>query len=103
MDKIALDTYIYDQVRADKTNLSTFLEKKYPTPKEGKLDAFERAMMQVGIRTKSDLTKGYHADEMEAFIVPRNRILFPECVAHTVREAVSKYYSPLLDSGKHLH
>lgn len=91
MDKIVLDSRIYDKAKADKTNLSTYLEKLYPTPEGSELDAFERAMKQSGIITKSDLTKGIHADELDVFYrTEDNAILFPEFVARTVREAISK-------------
>ena len=91
MDKIVLDSYIYDKAKKENTNLSTYLEKRYPTPDGCKLDAFERAMREEGIITKSDLTKGIHADEVNAFYrTEESRILFPEFVARTVREAISE-------------
>lgn len=91
MSKIVLDSYIYDKAKKENTNLSTYLEKRYPTPDGCKLDAFERAMREQGIITKTDLTKGIHADEVDAFYrTKESRILFPEFVARTVREAVAK-------------
>lgn len=88
-DKIVLSRTMYDQARAAKQNISQFLEQKYPTPEGEKLDAFQRALKQEGIFTKSIYDKGISASDVEAFYrTEESRFLFPEYIARSVREAI---------------
>ena len=86
---IELSRAMYDQARLAKQSISQFLENKYPTPEGEKLDAFQRALKQENIFTKSIYDKGVVASEMQAFYrTEESRFLFPEYIARTVREAV---------------
>lgn len=88
-NKIELNRSIYDRARAEKQTISQFLENEYPTPEGEKLDAFQRALKQEGIFTKSIYEKGISASEMQAFYrTEESRFLFPEFIARTVREAI---------------
>ena len=88
-EKIVLSRTMYDQARAAKQSVSQFLENKYPTPEGQKLDAFQRALKQEGIFTKSIYDRGISASEMQAFYrTEESRFLFPEWIARTVREAI---------------
>ena len=88
-DKIILNRTMYDQARSAKQTISQFLEQKYPTPEGEKLDAFQRALKQEGIFTRSIYDKGISASELEAFYrTEESRFLFPEYIARTVREAI---------------
>jgi len=48
--------------------MSRALEEISPTQKGDTLDAFERMMLEAGIRTKSDSTAGYYASNAGAFL-----------------------------------
>ena len=88
-NKIILNRTMYDQARSAKQTISQFLEQKYPTPEGEKLDAFQRALKQEGIFTRSIYDKGISASELEAFYrTEESRFLFPEYIARTVREAI---------------
>jgi hypothetical protein len=88
-ERIELSFTVYDQAKAEKLTLSKYLEKLYPTPEGSKLDAFERALKQEGIIVKSVYEKGIYADPVDAFYrTETSRVLFPEFIARTVREAI---------------
>lgn len=88
---IVLERRLYDQVREKRTTLSQLLEEMDPSPEGSKLDAFERQLKRLGIKTRSVLVGGKQcwADKMEAFYrTEESAVLFPEFIARTVREAV---------------
>jgi hypothetical protein len=64
----------------------------------GKLDAFERQLMEAGIRTKSDPSKGIYAHPVERFYAsdqPASPILFPEYINRQIRTFL--IVPPILD------
>lgn len=67
--------------------LSRALEEVSPTEKGDNLDAFERLLMEAGIRTKSDPTAGYWASNAGAFAQnPGTRALLTEFFARNWRK-----------------
>jgi hypothetical protein len=68
--------------------MSQHLEQMNPSA-EGGLTAFQRALKQENIRTKSAPAKGFSADTVQAFYrTEESRALFPEYVATTMRETL---------------
>lgn len=86
---IQLDRFMYDRAREKKQTLSHYLENKHPSPEGSSLDAFQRALKQEEIVVKSLYEKGIVANDLEAFYrTEESRVLFPEYIARTVREAI---------------
>lgn len=67
--------------------LSRVLEEISPTEKGDELDAFERLMMEAGIRTSSDPIVGYHASTGDKFDESAGgRVLFTEFASRNYRK-----------------
>lgn len=67
--------------------LSRMLEELSPTQKGDELDAFERLMMEAGIRTSSDPIVGYHASTGDKFDESAGgRVLFTEFASRNYRK-----------------
>lgn len=89
MEEIRLTHDLYKQATAEEITLSQLLEKMDPTPEGGKLDAFERQLRRFGIVTKSIPERGINASRVEEFYrTDESRVLFPEFIARTAREAM---------------
>lgn len=90
MDKvIALTRDLYIQAQEKGVTVSQLLEQMNPNNGDSKLTAFQRALKQENILTKSAPAKGFSADRVEAFYrTEESKILFPEYIGTTVREAL---------------
>jgi len=67
--------------------LSRVLEEVSPSEKGDELDAFERLMMEAGIRTSSDPIIGYHASTGDKFDESAGgRVLFTEFASRNYRK-----------------
>ncbi len=95
MDKanvIKLDRRMYDQAREEKITLSQLLERLDPSPEGSPLDAFERQLKRLGIKTKTVYKSNgdvIYADTVDAFYrTEESAVLFPETISRTVREAI---------------
>lgn len=88
-DRIRLTASLYDEAANERKTLSQLLEEKDPSPQGSKLDAFERLLREHGIVVKSDYERGTIASEVDAFYrTEESKVLFPEFIARTVREAL---------------
>lgn len=73
--------------------LSRVLEEVSPTQKGDELDAFERLMMEAGIRTSSDPIIGYYASTGDKFDESAGgRVLFTEFAARNYRKVTQKMH-----------
>ena len=92
MPEIKLDRRMYDQVRHDRITLSQLLERMDPSPEGSALDAFERQLKRLGIKTKMVQKPNgdvVYPDTVEAFYrTEESAVLFPEYIARTVRQAI---------------
>jgi hypothetical protein len=71
----------------DAPTMSRVLEEVSPSEPNDELDAFDRVMMEAGIRTKSDPTAGYWASNAGAFLrTPAHKALLTEFVARQWRK-----------------
>lgn len=71
----------------DTPTISRVLEEISPTEKGDRLDAYERLLMEAGIRTKSDPVAGYYASDADVFVESEAaRTLFIEFFARNWRK-----------------
>lgn len=88
-ETIKLDKFMYDKAHKGKKTFSQYLEEQHPSSEGSALDAFERALKQENIITRSIYEKGVVADDVDAFYTTEeSRVLFPEYIARQVREAI---------------
>jgi hypothetical protein len=89
---IKLDRRLYDQARGEKVTLTQLLERMDPSPEGSPLDAFERQLKRLGIKTKTIYRPNgdvIYADALDAFYrTEESAVLFPEFISRTVREAI---------------
>lgn len=84
--KLAMD--VYNQIVADKTSLTAYLNEALEADPNTKLDGFQRMLKHSGIQTKS-IYGGKQADQVQAFFrTQESEVLFPEFVSRQVREAI---------------
>lgn len=85
--KLAMD--VYNQIIADKTSLTAYLNEALEADPNTKLDGFQRMLKHYGIQTNS-IYGGKQADKVEAFFrTATDEVLFPEFVSRQVREAIT--------------
>lgn len=95
--KVKLTPEIYRNAFSEGMNLSSFLEKMDPSDENDTLDAFERQIAKIGIKTRSNRERGIYSDKIERFYasnVPQSSVLFPEFINREMRIAKS-VVSPL--------
>lgn len=86
---IALTRDLYIQAQEKGITVSQLLEQMNPNNDGSKLTAFQKALKQENILTKSVPAKGFSADRVEAFYrTEESKILFPEYIGTTVRESL---------------
>ena len=76
MPEIKLDRRMYDQVRHDRITLSQLLERMDPSPEGSTLDAFERQLKRLDIKTKMVQKPNgdvVYPDTVEAFYRTRRK------------------------------
>jgi hypothetical protein len=87
----AMGSNVYRRAYDKGLSLSAFLESEMPSSeyKDG-LDAYERLLMEAGIRTKSIPEVGIWADDFSKFDADKNtRALIPEFIARCWRRAAT--------------
>lgn len=89
-----LDDGIYDEARSKNVTVSQLLEREDPTAEAPEhlagTDAFQRALMALGVRTREDATLGYPASTLGDLYDAgegRGAALVPEFMTRTMRVA----------------
>lgn len=89
---------LYRKAAENGMNVTTYLEEITPSDDADSIDAFDRLMLQNGIRTKSQPEKGLNSTTVEQMLQPVQKnfylsnqpasiVLFPEFVNRTMRMA----------------